>query len=58
MHKFRNDYCEIAHDAVLKALIDNKDYQFTGYGLDEHSKNATKLIKDLFKAPTANTCWN
>ena len=54
MHKFRNDYCEIAHDAVLKALIDNKDYQFTGYGLDEHSKNATKLIKDLFKAPTAD----
>ena len=54
MHKFRNDYCEIAHDAVLKALIDNKDYQFTGYGLDEHSQNAAKLIKDLFKAPSAD----
>ncbi|MBO7536576.1 MAG: aminotransferase class V-fold PLP-dependent enzyme, partial [Bacilli bacterium] len=54
MHKFRNDYCEIAHDVVLKALIDNKDYQFTGYGLDEHSQNAAKLIKDLFKAPSAD----
>lgn len=54
MHKFRNDYCEIAHDVVLKALIDNKDYQFSGYGLDEHSQNAAKLIKDLFKAPSAD----
>ena len=54
MHKFRNDYCEIAHDVVLKAILDNKEHQFVGYGLDEHSKNASKMIKDMFDCQSAD----
>ena len=54
MHKFRNDYCEIAHDAVLKAILDNKEHQFVGYGLDEHSQNASKMIKDMFDCQSAD----
>lgn len=54
MHKFRNDYCEVAHEAVLAALLENKEHQFIGYGLDEHSLNASKMIKDMFNCPNAD----
>ena len=54
MHKFRNDYCVIAHDVVLSALIENKEQQFIGYGLDEHSQNAANMIKDIFGCQSAD----
>ena len=46
---FRNDYSEVADKNVIKALLRYADEQFVGYGLDEHSKNAEKLILDTFK---------
>ena len=54
MHQFRNDYCVIAHEAVINALLENKNKQFVGYGLDENSKNASKMIKDMFKCQSAD----
>ena len=49
MKMFRNDYSEICHDVVLKALLEAKDEQNVGYGLDKHSLNASRMIRDLFK---------
>lgn len=46
---FRNDYCELAHERILKALLNAKDEQNVGYGLDTHSENARRLIKEVFK---------
>ena len=49
MKMFRNDYSEICHDVVYKALLETKDEQNVGYGLDKHSLNASRMIQDLFK---------
>ena len=46
---FRNDYCELAHERILRALLNAKDEQNVGYGLDAHSENARRLIKETFK---------
>ena len=46
-YSFRNDYSELAHTDVLKALMSVKDNQYGGYGLDVHSENAVKLIKKV-----------
>ena len=54
MHKFRNDYSEIAHEEVINALIKYQDEQNVGYGLDEHSKNAARMIKEIFSCPDAD----
>ena len=43
---FRNDYCELAHERILRALLNAKDEQNVGYGLDTHSENARRLIKE------------
>ena len=47
--KFRNDYSELAHENVLKALLNSINDQHGTYGLDDHSENAKKLIKETFK---------
>ena len=44
-HSFLNDYSELAHPLVLKALSDVGTNQFEGYGLDEYSFRAAELIK-------------
>ena len=49
MLNFKNDYCGIAHEKVLEKLLDNKKNTYVGYGMDEESNNAKKLIKDTFK---------
>lgn len=54
MHQFRNDYCEVAHKAVLEALIKASDEQNVGYGLDKHCQNASRLIKKCFNCPNAD----
>lgn len=48
MKLFRNDYSEICHENVLKALSDSLNEQNIGYGLDSHSENAERIIKDRF----------
>lgn len=42
---FENDYAEIAHKKILEKLINCSDEHNPGYGLDQHSLNATNLIK-------------
>lgn len=49
MISFENDYSETTNDEVLEALKKAKNEQNAGYGLDKHSKNAAKLIKELIK---------
>lgn len=48
MLNFKNDYCGIAHEKVLEKLLDNKKNTYVGYGMDEVSNNAKKLIKKVF----------
>lgn len=45
MYSFENDYSEGASKEILKAIVKYNYDQNTGYGLDEHSKNAADLIK-------------
>ncbi|MCP3888304.1 MAG: threonine aldolase [Desulfobulbaceae bacterium] len=47
MHSFKNDYSEGAHPDILDALLRNNNRQEEGYGLDQHTLNATSLIKKL-----------
>lgn len=54
MRSFRNDYNEIGHINVLKALTDNIGKINGCYGLDEHSENASKMIKSLIENDDAN----
>ena len=49
MKLFRNDYSTLAHPRILEALSRFKDEQNTPYGLDGHSLNAEKRIKEVFK---------
>lgn len=45
MVNFKNDYNKIAHKNILEAMLRLQDEANVGYGLDEHSKNASSLIK-------------
>ncbi len=47
MINFRNDYSQIAHPRILKALTDTCLNDNEGYGLDEYSKRASLVIKEL-----------
>ena len=53
MRLFRNDYSEHAHPRIIEALARYQDEQNTPYGLDYHSLNAEKRIKDVFNSPNA-----
>lgn len=44
-YSFRNDYSELCHPALLDALLQASNEQNKGYGLDKHSENAKRLIK-------------
>lgn len=44
---FRSDYSQGAHPKVLQALVDTNLEHSDGYGLDEHSKHASEIIKGL-----------
>lgn len=46
MINFRNDYSDICYPEILDALKENLDRVNLGYGLDSHSENAEKLIKE------------
>ena len=50
-YSYRNDYSEMAHPKVLAALSAVGTGQFDGYGLDDHSIEATKLIQSKIGAP-------
>lgn len=44
-YSFRNDYSELCHPDILEALREASNEQNSGYGLDQHTNNAKKLIK-------------
>lgn len=46
---FRNDYSQIAHPEILNHLMKYRFEDFSGYGLDYVSTNASTLIKNNFK---------
>lgn len=46
MINFRNDYSDICYPEILDAIKENLDQINPGYGVDCHSKNAEKLIKE------------
>lgn len=50
MASFRNDYSYLAHERIIQALSDLQNEKQIAYGLDIHSKNASRLIKDKFNA--------
>lgn len=45
MYSFNNDYSEGAHPRILESMMTSNLIQNDGYGLDEHTFYATKLIK-------------
>lgn len=49
MINLRNDYSCIAHPKILTRLTELNDLSFIGYGLDEYSKEAENVIKDIIK---------
>ena len=50
MKLFKNDYSELAHPRILEALTRFQAEQNTPYGLDYHSMNASKRIKEVFNS--------
>lgn len=51
---FKNDYSEGCHPDILQALLENNLNQQAGYGEDEYSRKAKKLIKERMKNPDAD----
>ena len=49
MINLMNDYCAVAHEKVLQALVDNSKQTFVGYGLDQKTKNVEEIIRNLTK---------
>ena len=45
MYNFKNDYCVVGHELILKKLQENLNEVNNGYGLDKHSEKAASLIK-------------
>ncbi|MBO7574177.1 MAG: threonine aldolase [Bacilli bacterium] len=50
-HKFTNDYSSLCHPSILKFLASLNEEQNVAYGLDKHSLNAERYIKDIFESP-------
>ena len=51
--KFRNDYSVLAHPRIIDAISKYSDEVNVTYGLDYHSENAAKYIKNIFGASEA-----
>ena len=50
---FKNDYSEGCHPRILAALSETNFHQQNGYGLDEYSLEAEKIIRNKIDNPTA-----
>jgi len=53
MYSFKNDYCEGAHPRILAALTEQNMTQEEGYGMDSHTLNAARMIRELIDAKDA-----
>ncbi len=58
MYNFKNDYCEGAHPAVLKKLSETNMVQQNGYGEDDYSQRARKLIGEKIANPEAQVYFS
>lgn len=52
-YSFKNDYSEGCHPIILEALVKYNLVQQNGYGLDDYSQNAAKLIRQKINNPKA-----
>jgi len=52
-HSFKNDYSEGCHPNILKALSETNLSQQAGYGEDEYSLEAVRLIREKIENPEA-----
>jgi threonine aldolase len=46
MYFFRSDYSSGAHPEILKAIVAANEEQWDGYGADDHSDNAKRIIRE------------
>ena len=53
-YSFKNDYSVLAHPRILEALTKYSLEENIPYGLDKHSENASKYIKETFGSPNAS----
>lgn len=53
-YSFKNDYSEMAHPLILKALSEAEFAQFEGYGLDKYCDSAATLIRQKLGSPDAD----
>ena len=53
-YSFKNDYSVLAHPRILEALSKYSLEENTPYGLDKHSENASKYIKETFGSPNGS----
>ena len=51
---FENDYCEGAHEAVLKRLIETNMEKLPGYGTDKYCESAKEKIRKACGCPEAD----
>jgi len=52
-HSFKNDYSEGCHPNILKALSETNLSQQAGYGEDDYSLEAARLIREKIENPDA-----
>lgn len=53
MRYFNNDYNEVCHPAILKAIAENAGVQMPGYSADTYCAEAAELIRQKCDAPNA-----
>ena len=53
-YSFKNDYSVLAHPRILETLTKYSLEENIPYGLDKHSENASKYIKETFGSPNAS----
>lgn len=53
-YSFKNDYSVLAHPRILEALTKYSLEENIPYGLDKHSENASKYIKETFGSPNGS----
>ena len=53
MHSFKNDYSEGAHPLILQRLVATNLEQQEGYGEDQYSLEAKKILREKMQAPAA-----
>ena len=54
MYSFKNDYSEVAHPAILKAMAESNYEQEEGYGYDSYTQEAIRLLKEQIQNPAVD----